>query len=123
MSEREADEKAQHGEVLRWSPTVHYVTTVLTLIYFLFKRPFITFCLSILGQDDDSKCPKSDEGKGQDVDETKSEDVQEDNTTTQAQTSDDEQDNIPIAASIRGASKSKRPLPSNQQSFSSVNTT
>ena len=30
MSEREADEKAKHGEVLRWSPTVHYVTTGLS---------------------------------------------------------------------------------------------
>ncbi len=27
MSEREASEEAKHGEVLRWSPTMHYVTT------------------------------------------------------------------------------------------------
>jgi hypothetical protein len=27
MSEREADEVAEHGEVLRWSPTLHYVPT------------------------------------------------------------------------------------------------
>ena len=27
MSEREANEEAKHGEVLRWSPTTHYVTT------------------------------------------------------------------------------------------------
>jgi hypothetical protein len=27
MSEREADETARHGEVLRWSPTLDYVTT------------------------------------------------------------------------------------------------
>jgi hypothetical protein len=30
MSEREADEIATHGEVLRWSPTVHYFTTGLS---------------------------------------------------------------------------------------------
>jgi hypothetical protein len=30
MSEREAEEMAQHGEVLRWSPTVNYVTTSLS---------------------------------------------------------------------------------------------
>ncbi len=32
MSEREADEEAQHGEVHRWSPTVHYVTTSLLML-------------------------------------------------------------------------------------------
>ncbi len=33
MSEREADEMAQHGEVLRWSPTINYVTTGLSFYY------------------------------------------------------------------------------------------
>jgi hypothetical protein len=39
MSEREADEMAKHGEVLCWSPTVHYVTTGLSFyqdLFFLF---------------------------------------------------------------------------------------
>jgi hypothetical protein len=35
MSEREADEEAQHGEVLRWSPTVHYFTTGLCAVSYL----------------------------------------------------------------------------------------
>jgi hypothetical protein len=41
--------------------------------------------------------------------ETKSEDGEEDNTATQAQSPDDEQDDVPIDASIVGAPKSKIP--------------
>jgi hypothetical protein len=31
MNARETEEEAKHGEVLRWSPTLHYVTTGLHL--------------------------------------------------------------------------------------------
>ena len=65
------------------------------------RRPFITFCLSILGYEEASV----DEGKGQDVDESN---VEEESKAINAEEeskieeeSDDEQDNVPIAASIR----------------------
>ena len=100
MSEREADEEAQHGEVLRWSPTVHYVTTGLIAVFHLCNRLFLTSCLLFLPSDDESKFPDVEEAKIQDVEETK---TQEDNS------SDDEEDNTPIAASIVIAPKGKRP--------------
>lgn len=94
MSEREADEEAKHGEVLRWSPTVHYVTTGLCAFCFFFWRPFLTYFLFILAPDDESKCQDSAEAKSQDGEETKTQEVEEDNR------SDDGEDNTPIAASI-----------------------
>ncbi len=47
MSEREVDEESQYGEVLRWSPTMHYVTTglpnALASLLIKFTRLTITF--------------------------------------------------------------------------------
>ncbi len=46
MSEREADEDAKHGEMLRWSPTMHYVTTglpnALASLLIIFWLPTLT---------------------------------------------------------------------------------
>ncbi len=99
MSEREADEMATHGEVLRWSPELHYVTTGLPcccLFSFysgvLLNRTFL---------------PPDDEAKSQDVEERKSEDVEKSNTATQTKSVHDEADNTAIAVSLPAASNEK----------------
>jgi hypothetical protein len=47
MSEREVDEESKYGEVLRWSSTMHYVTTglpnALASLLIKFSRPTLTF--------------------------------------------------------------------------------
>ena len=82
---------------------MHYVTTGLCAVCYLFCRPFITSFLFILAPDDESKCQDSAEAKSQDVEKTKQQEVEEDNS------SDNEEDNTPIAASIGVAPKLKRP--------------
>jgi hypothetical protein len=111
MSAREADEEAKHGEVLRWGATMHYVTTglpnALASLLILFWRPILT--LFFIASDDEVKSQDVGDGRTEDVEERKSADGEEDSTVTQAQTSDDEKDNIPIAASIGGAPKAELP--------------
>ncbi len=68
MSKREADEEAKHGEVLRWSPTVHYVTTglpnALASLLILFWRPFLTFFIFVLAPEDEARSQDVGDGRG-----------------------------------------------------------
>ncbi len=49
MSEGEVDEEIKYEEVLRWSPTMHYVTTglrnALASLLIIFCLPTLTFSL------------------------------------------------------------------------------
>jgi hypothetical protein len=111
MSEREANEEATHGEVLRWSPTPHYVTTglpnALASLLNIFWLPILIFYIIMIEPDDEAKGQDVGDGRTQDVQETKSQGGEANNTATQAQSSDDEHDNLPIAASIVGAPMAK----------------
>ena len=79
MSEREADEMATHGEVLSWSPELHYVTTGVHCCCLFMFFPGVQTHRTLL--------PPDDEAKSQDAEESKSEALMK-------------VDNLPIAASI-----------------------
>jgi hypothetical protein len=118
LSEREADEMATHGEVLRWSPELHYVTTGAFCSCFSFFTG-VQIDRTLFPPDDEAKSLEAEERKCEDIkedntaaqakseeaEERKTNDFKEDNTVAQAKSSDDEEDNIPIAASLATAPK------------------